>query len=160
MGYGLPTLPKVPFELKPFKLNLTLKDIPGPEGVALGFADWEIVLMHSGHHLEKVLHSGQTDAQGHISLSETQQKEIAEIYATRPNDVWVGSPGDLRPLNMDFEQPDWTEDRKAVQSMAALDYSDLPHGGIGEGSSAADTQIIKNDHGRSAFAMWKEIKKI
>ena len=159
MGYGLPALPKVPFEAKPIKLNLQLQDAPGSDGAPLSFADWEIVLMRSGDHLERVLHSGQSDAQGRMTLSAAQQKELEEIYATRPNDVWISTHGELRPLNIGFEQPDWTNERKSLQAMASLDYSDLPHFGLEAGNPELEAKIIKTDHGRSAQAMWNEIKK-
>jgi type VI secretion system secreted protein VgrG len=160
LNYGLPALPKVPFEPKPFKLDLRLQDIPGPDGFPHAFINWEMVLMRGGTSFDRALFKGQTDAEGRIKLSDAQQKEIAEIYAMRPNDVYINTPGETRPLNIGFEQQDWSEDRKALHAMAALDYSDMPDGSLGQGESSLDEKIANNDYGRGATALWKEIKKV
>lgn len=158
MSYEPPPLPRVPMEPVPARLDLRLMDVPGPEGVPLAHAPWEIVLMSGGEY-ERVLFSGQSDAEGRMPLDVAQQEALIAECSRRPNNVWLSVLGELRPLWLERERDDWTDERRAVQALAALDYSDDAHWGLGEGQPGCDEAIVRTDTGRSAYALWSELKK-
>jgi type VI secretion system secreted protein VgrG len=160
VGYPFKPFPKVPFETKPFKLDFRLQDIPGPDGVPLAHAPREIVLMRGGMDFDRVLFKGDSDEKGRLVLTDAQQKELAEVYSRRPQDVWIATPGELRELTVNLESEDWSAEKKATQAMAALDYSDREHWSLGAGEPENDESISKLDSGKSAFGLWNDIKKI
>jgi type VI secretion system secreted protein VgrG len=159
-SYPLPALPKAAFEPVPIELNLRLQDIPGNDGVPLMNAPWQILLMRNRQMVEQKLCEGRTDATGKLNLSGDEQKLVAETYAARPNDVWVRSRGSLRPLQIAFERPGWSVDRKAVEAMASLDYSAQPHTGLGGTDPDRDESVSRMDTGSTAHALWEQLKKL
>jgi type VI secretion system secreted protein VgrG len=160
VSYALPAMPKAPFEFKPFKLDLRLTDTPGPHGAPLGHAAWEIVLLGGGQDYERTVMSGETDPEGRILLNDAQQDELAKLYSARPNDVWISTAGDLRPLSVSLERDWWTVEHKAAQAMAALDYSDDAPNGLGSDRPAAEASLAKRDHSKAPTALWDELKKL
>ncbi|MED5621070.1 DUF2345 domain-containing protein, partial [Ideonella sp. BN130291] len=157
--YQPPPLPRVPMEPVPARLDIQLADIPGPSGVPLAHASWEILLMSGGVTFERVLFSGESDAQGRLRLDTAQQETLIAECSRRPNDVWLSVLGELRPLWLERERDDWTDDKRAVHALAALDYSDEPHWGLGPGRPSSDEAVARIDTGGSAHKLWSELKK-
>ncbi|MBX3621383.1 MAG: type VI secretion system tip protein VgrG [Rhizobacter sp.] len=158
--YAIPRMPRSSFDYEPARFDIRLSDIPGELGVPLVHVDWEIVLIKAGAHYERTVLAGTTDAMGRLQLNAAQQQDIIKLCSQRPNDVWLSAHGDLRPLWMFREDPLWTDNRKAAEAMAVLDYSDYTHWGLGPGAATVDASLARLDTGRSAHALWEEIKKV
>ena len=158
-SYALPRMPRSSFEYQPAKIDLRLQDIPGTNGVPLAHVPWEIVLMVAGTSFERTVLAGTSDANGCLKLTEAEQQDLIKLCSQRPNDLWLSAHGDLRPLWMFREDPEWSSDRRAAEAMASLDYSDDTHWGLGQGAPAVDESVARTDTGRSAHALWQEIKK-
>jgi uncharacterized protein (DUF2345 family) len=157
VSYGLPAMPRAPLHTQDFKLDLRLTDVAGPAGIPVGHAAWDIALIRRGEVFERTLMSGESDADGRIALTDAQHRELAEIYAARPNDVWLQVAGDLRPLAVVIEQAQWTVDEKTAQALAALDYVDNPPAGFSSGVPEAG--LARSDHAGPATALWQQLPK-
>ena len=107
-----------------------------------------------------MLCEGRTDAQGRLNLSGDDEKLVAETYARQPNDVWIRSRGNLRPLALVFEREDWTIDRKSIEAMSALDYSAAPHAGLGGEDQRRDEAMSRADTGAAGHVLWAELNKL
>ena len=115
--------------------------------------------MAAGSSFERTVLAGTSDANGCLKLTEAEQQDLIKLCSQRPNDLWLSAHGDLRPLWMFREDPEWSSDRRAAEAMASLDYSDDTHWGLGPGAPAVDESVARTDTGRSAHALWQEIKK-
>jgi uncharacterized protein (DUF2345 family) len=159
-SYAMPRLPRSGFEYRPAKLDLRLRDIPGEAGLPLAHVDWEIVLAAGGKAYERTVLRGTTDAAGRLTLDDAQQQEVIKLCSQRPDDVWLSAQGDLRPVWMFREDAGWSDDRRAAEAMAALDYSDDTHWGLGPGAPSVDESTARLDTGKSAHVLWQKIKEV
>ncbi|WP_374538934.1 hypothetical protein, partial [Chitinimonas taiwanensis] len=154
---SLPEFPVAPFEFKPFKLDLRLQDIPGPGGLPMAHIPWEIVLMRNGTTFDRVVCKGETDEDGRICLGPAEEKTFAELYAQQPNDLWLDTPGDSRPIKIVFESDAWSAQKKGAQALAALDFAD--RGAAYVDTQQASTRLATMDYGKHPSSLWAEIKK-
>jgi len=156
-NYDPPKLPKVAFEAEPFELDLRITDQPGSHGLPMAHAQWQIVLLRAGRAFESVLFSGTTDDDGQINLDASQQERLSKLYMSRPNDVWIQTPHGLRELTVVREANDWSDDVRAAQAQAALDYADTPPWGLGAGSAKATEFVVQTDEGSGSHALWPQV---
>ncbi|MBN7822789.1 hypothetical protein, partial [Bowmanella yangjiangensis] len=60
---------------------------------------------------------GEADADGRVSLDDTQQKQLSKVYAQAPRSLWLSYPGQRIALRVHMEQQGWDSERYALGSM-------------------------------------------
>ena len=127
------TFPSLDFELPP-----ALEAGEPPE--ARGLARDDVRLMVSRY--------------GNDYLEHARFRELPRFLA--PGDLLVVNTSGTLNAALPAERAD---DRRAAEAMAALDYSDDTHWGLGPGAPAVDESAARLDTGKSAHGLWPEIKK-
>jgi type VI secretion system secreted protein VgrG len=74
-----------------------------------------------------VLMEGISDDKGNVKLTAEQEKQLAKEFSERPANIWMMYPGQAVQLEVHQEQPDWTDEQKALYALSAMDYSDDLH---------------------------------
>ncbi|WP_462381358.1 type VI secretion system Vgr family protein [Pseudomonas sp. Marseille-QA0892] len=96
-----------------YRFNIRLQDIPGGEGFPLAYTRWSIEQGEEGN----VVLDGVTDADGRVLLDDTQQKQLAKIYAKAPKSLWLTYPGQRIALRVHLEEQGWDSERYALGAM-------------------------------------------
>ncbi|MFN3916058.1 MAG: DUF2345 domain-containing protein, partial [Aquabacterium sp.] len=134
MGAGtlalkLPSLPKSSTTPKKIVLTLQLLGSPGAQAShsrPIAQSPWRIV-RDGGAQADRVIAQGQTDSQGQITLTDMQQKRLSVAIARWPNDVWLLSGHDRRPLAGDDLTPAAaSKEASDLAAMAAMDFTAQP----------------------------------
>ena len=105
-----------PVEVREYRFNIRLQDVPGDEGFPLGHTPWRIELGEG----DDVLLQGETDADGRALLDDAQQKQLAKAYVQAPRSLWLSYPGQRIALRIYLERQGWNSERYAL---GALDFS-------------------------------------
>ena len=140
LNYPLPKLPRSELPKRPLHFKMRLTDTPGPNGHALAHTPWKIAHgeMPRGLKLvakECVIAEGRTDAEGNISLTQTQEESLSTAYARHPDHTWLVYPGHVVRLDVRTESSDWDEKQKLLHALNAADFSpDLHASLLGDGA--------------------------
>jgi hypothetical protein len=156
-------LPHVPLLNIPVKFDLRLKDIPGPDGVALPLVDWRIVRAPDEHGAlisDHTLVTGQSDAHGAMQLSDDEQSRLHEQWNQTPGQLWIVAEGHVHQLVLTKAREDWTELQKLNFSLDAMGFSD-DLGSLRSGIAGVDPIKLARQQTQlgSATAMLKSIEK-
>ncbi|MGX5724949.1 type VI secretion system tip protein TssI/VgrG, partial [Metapseudomonas otitidis] len=108
-----PLQPTSPAPARALKFDIRLQDIPGDEGFPLSHTPWQIDQGDANAPLMR----GESDAQGKVTLSDDQQRQLAERYPS--GELWLCYPGQRVRLRLHIEQQAWNAERHAL---AAFDY--------------------------------------
>ncbi|MDH0335409.1 type VI secretion system tip protein TssI/VgrG [Metapseudomonas otitidis] len=108
-----PLQPTSPAPARALKFDIRLQDIPGDEGFPLSHTPWQI---DQGDATAPLMR-GESDAQGKVTLSDDQQRQLAERYPS--GELWLCYPGQRVRLRLHIEQQAWNAERHAL---AAFDY--------------------------------------
>ncbi|MES2318387.1 MAG: type VI secretion system Vgr family protein [Pseudomonadota bacterium] len=125
LSYPLPKLPKSATKPTPLSFDLMLTALPGSAATPLSHYDWQIVRT-GGAARDRVIVEGRSDDEGKLRMTKAQELRLSVAVARWPNDLLLLGPGIERPLNIYDEQEDWTESKKSLHGLAALDFSDEP----------------------------------
>jgi hypothetical protein len=127
---------------------MRLADTPGPNGHALANTPWKIAYgeMPDGLNFvddEKLIAKGLTDVEGHISLTGTEEANLASAYAQHPDHTWLVYPGHVVRLDVQTESPEWDEKQKLLHALNASDFSPDLHASIFGDGAFSQTRYAK-----------------
>lgn len=149
MEVPFPKMPKINIDPFPFKLDLRLVDIPGPNGHAIAHVPWKIVKPRMLADFtaglvdpEDVLVEGTTDDEGRVKLTKEQEDMLGEHYFKSPGCLWISYAGHCAQLNVEPESPEWSKEEQLMRALAALGYSDEVQRGSILGTSPSDIERV------------------
>jgi type VI secretion system VgrG family protein len=148
LNYPLPKLPRSELPKRPLQFKMRLADTPGPNGHALANTHWKIAYgeMPDGLNFvddEKLIAKGLTDVEGHISLTGTEEANLASAYAQHPDHTWLVYPGHVVRLDVQTESPEWDEKQKLLHALNASDFSPDLHASIFGDGAFSQTRYAK-----------------
>jgi len=131
---------------------MRLADTPGPNGHALAHTPWKIGYgeMPDGLNFvgdEKLIATGLTDAQGHISLTAAEEENLAAAYAQHPDHTWLVYPGHVARIDVQTESSEWNEKQKLLHALHAADFSPDLHASIFSEGAGSQTRYAKEAFG-------------
>ena len=161
---NLPLLPKSAMEHE-FKLDLYLTDAPGQNGHALAHTSWQIVRPRHVENLtaglvnaDDVLAAGVSNETGQVKFTAEQEKIISEEFCKRPGNIWIVYVGHVIRLDLEPENPAWSDDDKHLRALNALDFSDAQHIVKSMGSEPQDSPRAKRDLKAIGAALYQKLK--
>ncbi len=126
-SYPLPVMPYAPIEDVPLNFKLVLKDVPGPNGVAVPCADWRIVQANDSTAAlfsENLILRGQSDEGGLLVLTDSDQLHLQRAWNVSPGRLWIVSEGHAHQLIVSKDSGTWTEAQALQRALDALGYAD------------------------------------
>jgi hypothetical protein len=161
-SYVMPKMPAVPLPNVPFKFNLFLTDVPGPQGVPLTQTDWKIVKADSQEAAlvsTMTVTNGRSDDKGALDLGDTQQRKLRKMWNRAPGQLWIVSEGHAHQLWLSQDNGDWTESQAQKYALDAMGYSDDMYVANGRPVEDYFAQLAR-DHTKlnSGIALLKSLK--
>jgi hypothetical protein len=160
--YVMPRLPHSDVSMVNVRFNMLLRDIPGPFGVPIPFADWRIV---KAHDMSTALESpntileGKSDTNGKVLLSGDDELKLRKAYVAQPNQIWLIHDSHVQQIEMVVHNDQWTLDQKQLHALDAMGYSDA-YGTVGDDSvKPFYAQLANAEHKvKSASALLNKTK--
>lgn len=148
------------------RFNIRLTDRPGKEGLPLAGAVWRIVRMQQPTWKklgrvppEDLIAKGESDAQGLVNLTDSDQKKLSLEYAKHPKMLWLVYPGQCVALQVHVER-NWSEEQKQALAIASMDFSTKPHSNLEHADARHDKESAMEDWALpDASALYNKLKE-